>query len=124
MGHQGNDLSRAFGADAPEGDPRSSRPLSWWSGVIEIAAFLMPYGFENVALIDGFTAVKAVGKLVLIRLMFYVIEEALLAGAMPAAGNRRVYHGLFSADWAFVASFGLNLLKNVSTKFVDVLLAF
>lgn len=80
--------------------------------------------FEYVTLVDGFPAAETEGEGMLGFLVLDVVQETLLAGAMPATGHRRLDHRFFGADGAFVSDLGLDLLKHMRTEFVrDVLLA-
>lgn len=78
---------------------------------------------ENVSLVDGFAAVEAQGECLLGFLVLDVVQEALLASAVPATRHRSLDHGLLGAYRAFVPDLSLNLLENMSAEFIcDILL--
>ena len=78
---------------------------------------VVPDDFENVALVDGFAAVEAARRFVLVGLVGHVVKEAFLAGTVPApGGDGGVDHGLFATDGALFIDFGLDLLEDVSAE--------
>lgn len=89
-----------------------------WGGGIEVQFVSFADDFEDVALVDGFSAVETEGKRVLVFLVVNVFEKAFLAGAVPAACYGWLDHWFFGADRAFVAGFRLDLQEDVSTEFI------
>ena len=107
-----------------EGNTWAGSPVGLGGGVeIVIVVIRVVDDLEDVSLVNGFSTIEAKRKHVLIFLMLDVVQETLLAGAVPTAGYGGLEHGPFGADWAFVVGFSLYLLQNVGSIFIrDVLL--